>query len=180
MRNSKMLNKILGVLLVLFVFQQNIFSQENKENFADKVNIIIWTDGIFIENNFVITENEMYYTRPYSEEEKEKSILRKLNILKNRKIKLDNDTARMCIAYSKDLFFKQEKGVIKKILFDGQFYDIPVVKITYYKNGKIVSEKEFQHSKKMAEYDENFEIMYKYFWTIIRKEFRYVWSLHKS
>lgn len=86
----------------------------------------------------------------------------------------------MCIAYSKDLFFKQEKGVIKKILFDGQFYDIPVVKITYYKNGKIVSEKEFQHSKKMAEYDENFEIMYKYFWTIIRKEFRYVWSLHKS
>lgn len=163
-----MLNRLYFLCCILLACQYGY--AQNKVYYADKVNIRIWIDGVFFENNFIIEENKMTYTRPYTSFEKSKSVLKKLNIVKFRKIVLNNDTAKQYINSARELFLIQKKDIVKKILTEDIAYDVPDIKITYYKKGCIVSETQFLYSYRLAEYDEDFQILFRYLITIIRNE----------
>ena len=175
---TDMLNRLHLVFLIFIC--QYAYAQEKTNWYADKVNINIWIDGVFFENDFKIKENKMTYTRPYTSFESSKSLLKKWNILRHRKTILNNDTAKRCISYAKELFFIQKKPIIKQVLLGGEVYDVPNIKITYYRNGVVVSEDNFNYSHIIAEYDEKFQFMFKFFDSLIANEMKYCWSYRKK
>ncbi|GEM_PF-3550461 len=164
-RIHNMINKLLATILA-FTLCNNANSKCKADLFADKVNISIWINDIFFESNFTITENQLVYSRKYCNVEKQKSN----NNGKIRKIVLDNDSAKTCIEYARNLFFEHNRHLVRSTKSEEKSYDTPIIKITYYKGKDIIQKKCFLYSEKLAEYDEQFTFMYQFFNSVINKE----------
>ncbi len=160
-----MINKLL-VIIFAFTLCNNANSKCKSDLFADKVNISIWINDIFFESNFTITENQLVYSRKYCNVEKQKSN----NNGKIRKIVLDNDSAKTCIEYARNLFFEHNRHLVRSTKSEEKPYDTPIIKINYYKGKNIIQKKCFLYSEKLAEYDEQFTFMYQFFNSVINKE----------
>lgn len=89
---------------------------------------------------------------------------------KIRKIVLDNDSAKTCIEYARNLFFEHNRHLVRSTKSEEKSYDTPIIKITYYKGKDIIQKKCFLYSEKLAEYDEQFTFMYQFFNSVINKE----------
>lgn len=161
-RIHNMINKLL-VIIFAFTLCNNANSKCKADLFADKVNISIWINDIFFESNFTITENQLVYSRKYCNVEKQKSN----NNGKIRKIVLDNDSAKTCIEYARNLFFEHNRHLVRSTKSEEKSYDTPIIKITYYKGKYIIQKKCFLYSEKLAEYDEQFTFMYQFFNSVI-------------
>ena len=160
-----MINKLLATILA-FTLCNNANSKCKADLFADKVNISIWINDIFFESNFTITENQLVYSRKYRNVEKQKSN----NNGKIRKIVLDNDSAKTCIEYARNLFFEHNRHLVRSTKSEDISYYAPIIRITYYKDEDIVQKKNFLYSENLAEYDEQFTFMYQFFNSVINKE----------
>lgn len=164
-RIHNMINKLL-VIIFAFTLCNNANAKCKADLFADKINISIWINGIFFESNFTITENQLVYTRKYCDVEKQKS-----NDNGNiRKIVLDNDSAKACIEYARNLFFEHNRHLVRSAKSEEISYYAPIIRITYYKDEDIVLKKNFLYSEDLAEYDEQFTFMYQFFNSVINKE----------